>query len=230
MVYRGRDRDGEIGNWQTGEGGCEETFRCLRQTCETCMFTVPPAVALLNYMRSGILWRIFFQTGIFAGFSLYIISEAAMRGAGDIIFHSLGCRGIIVYLEYQSVCPIVGIGSPHPLLRNRECLPPWIQSKGGSNTLLQVRGWGDSIRTTGIEAVAICLLSDLGGRVERNKPFTRAARVRWIIFIFGDWIQCSEAAMGGGARSAPFSAAWAQKDGCAQRTGAHARPKTTSIQ
>jgi hypothetical protein len=78
---------------------------CLSQTCETCKFTVPPAVALLNYISSGILCRIFSQTGIFAGFSLYIIdiakytsiflffavifqyfirrkvSEAAMRGA-----------------------------------------------------------------------------------------------------------------------------------------------------
>jgi hypothetical protein len=54
---------------------------------------VPPAVALINYIRSGKLWRIFSQTGIFAGFSLHIInfavrtSEAAM--GGDIIFFSL---------------------------------------------------------------------------------------------------------------------------------------------
>ncbi len=52
---------------------------------------MPPAVALLNYISRGILWQIFCQTGIFAGFSLYIInnavriSEAAMGGAGDII-------------------------------------------------------------------------------------------------------------------------------------------------
>ncbi len=30
---------------------------------------MPPAVALLNYISSGILWRIFCQTGIFAGVS-----------------------------------------------------------------------------------------------------------------------------------------------------------------
>ncbi len=34
---------------------------------------------------------------------------------------------------------------------------------------------------------------------------------------------------GGGARSALFAWQWAQKDGCAQRTGAHARPKPTSL-
>jgi len=37
---------------------------------------VPPAVALLNYISSGILLRIFSQTGIFAGFSLHIINFA----------------------------------------------------------------------------------------------------------------------------------------------------------
>jgi hypothetical protein len=58
------------GKGQTGEGGCEETFLCLIQTKEKCRFTVPPAVALLNYISSGILWRIFCQTGFFAGFSL----------------------------------------------------------------------------------------------------------------------------------------------------------------
>jgi hypothetical protein len=55
---------------------------------------VPPALALSNYISSGILWRIFCLTGIFAGFSRYIInfagriSKAAM--AGKIIFFSLG--------------------------------------------------------------------------------------------------------------------------------------------
>jgi hypothetical protein len=45
---------------------------------------VPPGVALLNYISSGILWRIFCQTGTFRGvFSKYHyfvmrISEAAM--------------------------------------------------------------------------------------------------------------------------------------------------------
>jgi hypothetical protein len=54
------------------EGGCEETFHCLIQTIEKCRFTEPPAVALLNYISSGILWRIFCQTGTFRGvFSMY---------------------------------------------------------------------------------------------------------------------------------------------------------------
>ncbi len=37
---------------------------------------MPPSVALLNYISCGILWRIFCQTGIFAGFSLNTINFA----------------------------------------------------------------------------------------------------------------------------------------------------------
>jgi hypothetical protein len=52
---------------------------------------IASGVALLNYISCSILWRIFYQTGIFVGFSLYSInnavrvSEAAMGGAGDIL-------------------------------------------------------------------------------------------------------------------------------------------------
>jgi hypothetical protein len=55
---------------------------------------VPPAVALLNYISCGMLWRIFSQTAIFAGFSLNIIfilgSISAAVITGDLIFFSLG--------------------------------------------------------------------------------------------------------------------------------------------
>ena len=45
--------------------------------------------------------------------------------------------------------------------------------------------------------------------------------------IFRDQIRNSEAAMGGGAHSALYGVAMNQKDGCAQRTGVHARLKPT---
>jgi hypothetical protein len=84
--------DGEIGKGQIEEEGYEETFHCLIQTKEKCRFTVPPGVALLNYISSGILYPIFCQTGTFRGvFSIsnnaVRISAAAMGGAGggDII-------------------------------------------------------------------------------------------------------------------------------------------------
>ena len=52
---------------------------------------MPPAVALLNYLSSGILRRIFSQTKIFAGFSLHIINFAvriseAATDRGNYIF------------------------------------------------------------------------------------------------------------------------------------------------
>jgi hypothetical protein len=55
---------------------------------------VPPTVALLNYIGSGILWRIFFPNWDFRGvFSMHIINFAvrisAAVMAGDIIFLSL---------------------------------------------------------------------------------------------------------------------------------------------
>jgi hypothetical protein len=65
--------------------GAKRLFCVKSPTEEKCRFTVPPAVALLNYISSGKLWRIFSQTGIFRGvFSLLFagtISEAAMGGA-----------------------------------------------------------------------------------------------------------------------------------------------------
>ena len=48
--------------------GVKRLFCVKSPTLETCRFTVPPAVALLNYISSGILWRIFVKLGYFAGF------------------------------------------------------------------------------------------------------------------------------------------------------------------
>jgi hypothetical protein len=60
-------------------------------------------------------------------------------------------RGIIVDKEYQSVCPLVGIGSPTPSPTS-ECVSP-LGTKGGSITLPRgVREWGDPIRTIGKKA------------------------------------------------------------------------------
>jgi hypothetical protein len=54
---------------EIGKGGCEETIYCLSLTQETCRFTVPPAIAFLNYIRSDTLSRISPKTGIFHGVS-----------------------------------------------------------------------------------------------------------------------------------------------------------------
>ena len=39
--------------------GVKRLFFVKSPTLEKCRFTVPPAVALLNYISCGILWRIF---------------------------------------------------------------------------------------------------------------------------------------------------------------------------
>jgi len=87
------------------------------------------------------------------------ISEAAMWGAGvrDIAVYFIASVSrdysyVHVYLEYQSVCPIVGMNwFPPPNHPEVSLSPtPTIGSKrGGSNTLLQLRGWGDPIQMTG---------------------------------------------------------------------------------
>jgi hypothetical protein len=52
--------------------GVKRLFFVKNPTLEKCRFTMPPAVALLNYISSGIIWRIFSQTGTFRGvFSTY---------------------------------------------------------------------------------------------------------------------------------------------------------------
>ncbi len=62
----------------------------------------------------------------------------------------------LVYHEYQSVCPLVRIGTPHPLSLCRVC-PPRNQ-RGRGHTRLLVRWWGVPIRTTGEKP---CTLSTL---------------------------------------------------------------------
>ncbi len=83
------------GNEQIMEGGCEETFHCWSQTWETCRFTVPPAVALLNNLSSGKRLVDFFPNcDISQGFSIFYLPEGtaklwwagAGKGSGDIIW------------------------------------------------------------------------------------------------------------------------------------------------
>jgi hypothetical protein len=52
-----------------------------------------------------------------------------------------------IYLEYHSVCPLVGIGTPSPPLRMR-----------GVHTRLRVRGWGSPNSDDWKESLVLCLL------------------------------------------------------------------------
>jgi hypothetical protein len=67
------------------------------------MFTVPPAVALINYTRSGIFWQIFSQTEIFAGFCHHIINQRSCDGAGA------GNR-FLGSLKGLQICALVAMG------------------------------------------------------------------------------------------------------------------------
>jgi hypothetical protein len=64
---KGGIRDRKIGDREIEERGCEAIIHGLSLIWEACRYTVPPAVALINYMRSGIHWRIFSQIGTFRG-------------------------------------------------------------------------------------------------------------------------------------------------------------------
>jgi hypothetical protein len=62
-------------------------------------------------------------------------------------------RGIILYLEYQSVCSFVLIVSPRPPLPQASVSPPTgTKEGGGGNTRLRVRDRGEPSRTTGEKA------------------------------------------------------------------------------
>ncbi len=72
---------------------------------------MPSAVAPINYISSGILWRIFSPKWDFRGVFLHIISfavrisEAVMNGVRDIIFHNLGAhwKGTLSYCDFLRV-------------------------------------------------------------------------------------------------------------------------------
>ncbi len=91
--------------------------------------------------------------------------DARGGGQGTYIFHSLGCRGIIVYLEYQSVCPIVGFDTPTPSSESERVSS--LGSKGGEQHSLAGEGVGGPNSDDWIEAVA---LSGLGGRLKEKSP------------------------------------------------------------
>jgi hypothetical protein len=77
-----------------------------------------------------------------------------------------------IYLEYHCVCPLVRIGSDHPLYYTKsitvsvpsselgpptpspasECVTPPPRNQGWGITRLRVRGWADPVRTTGKKA------------------------------------------------------------------------------
>jgi hypothetical protein len=61
-------------------------------------------------------------------------------------------QGIILCIEYWSVCPFVGIGSPRLPPPKASVSPPWIQTGEGEQHSLAGEGvgpWGNPIPTKG---------------------------------------------------------------------------------
>jgi len=64
-----------------------------------------------------------------------------------------------------------------PTPSESECVSP-LGSKGGEQHSLGGEGVGGTNSDDWIEGLALCILSGLGGRVERKKPFTPATQIR----------------------------------------------------
>ncbi len=100
---------------------------------------------------------------------------------------SEGLYCTVVYLEYQSVCPIVGIGYPTPSLASEYVSP--LRPKGGGNTLLGGGGGeGKAYSDDWIESLALCILcetSQLGQYLLFSVVFTlpplRHHRSVWLL-------------------------------------------------
>jgi hypothetical protein len=98
-----------------------------------------------------------------------LITECTPQTSGCNSVYSVGLPihvqlGIIVYLEYHSVCPIVGIRSPKPfprkrvcLPRKRVCLPPWTQRGATLSCGCTVMGLNSDDWTV---RLALCTLCD----------------------------------------------------------------------
>ncbi len=66
----------------------------------------------------------------------------------------------VVYIEYQSVCPFVGIESPNSIPRKRVWLPPGPKGGGGTSSLAG-EGVGGLNSDDWTESLALCLLCGL---------------------------------------------------------------------
>jgi hypothetical protein len=66
-------------------------------------------------------------------------------------------RGIILYLEYQSVCPFFLIGYTRPLPVS-ECVPPLWNQRGGRQHSLAGEGTGGANSNDWRESLALCIL------------------------------------------------------------------------
>jgi hypothetical protein len=74
-------------------------------------------------------------------------------------------RGLIIYLQYQSVCPSSGFCSPAPFPPS-QCVThtPWNQSRGGQHSLVD-EGLGGANSDDRKEILALCILCGTQGSI-----------------------------------------------------------------
>jgi len=58
-----------------------------------------------------------------------------------------GKREVHLYPEYQTVCDLVGIGTPHPPFRKRGCPPPPEPKGGGEAGVVPIPTTGEKLST-----------------------------------------------------------------------------------
>jgi hypothetical protein len=70
----------------------------------------------------------------------------------------LSSQSLYIYKDYHGVCPLVGIGTPHPLSR-QQVRPSPPEPKGGWGTLAAGEGGGGESQFRRLEkSLALCLL------------------------------------------------------------------------
>jgi hypothetical protein len=75
--------------------------------------------------------------------------------------NQLGRRWIMIFLEYQSVCPLVQIGSAHPLSSKRERPPPPPRNQREGQRSPAGKGIGGPNSDDWRRSLALCLLIHL---------------------------------------------------------------------
>jgi hypothetical protein len=83
---------------------------------------------------------------------------------------------LYLFLEYQSICPFVRIGSPRPLSRQRVCPPPQNQRVGGGQHSLAGEGAGGADSDDWRESLALCILCDL--QIVRYRAFRKYTSIK----------------------------------------------------
>ncbi len=97
------------------------------------------------------------------------------------------CRGIIVYIEYQSFSPFVGIGSSHLLSPLTSVPPP--QDQGGETHSLAGDGEGGPNSDDGRETLVLCVYyNSFTCRSNQSFTFLNCILCAYIVHISIRWV------------------------------------------